>query len=74
MDGLLEGSNNINGVIYPKQLCSSPRKSTMGEYLRKRLKVSSSKVIDIDDLNKYGRSDVSVTLIADGVYYLDFSV
>lgn len=74
MDGLLEGSNNINGVIYPKQLCSSPRKSTMGEYLRKRLNISSSKVIDIDDLNKYGRSDVSVTLIADGVYYLDFSV
>ena len=74
MDGLLEGTNDIDGVSYPKQLCSSPRKSTMGEYLRKRLNVSPSKVIDIDDLKKYGRSDVSVTLIADGVYYLDFSV
>ena len=74
MDGLLEASVIVDGVKYPKQLCSSPRKADLGEYLRRRLNVSSEKVVDIDDFKKYGRHNIGVTLIGDGQYYLDFSV
>lgn len=32
MEGLLEGSQPINGIIYPKQISSFPEKSQLGEY------------------------------------------
>lgn len=32
------------------------------------------KFITLDDLNKYGRSDISVSILDDGTYYFDFSV
>ena len=34
MEGLLEGTNNVDGIEYPKQISSFPAKNQMGEYLR----------------------------------------
>lgn len=74
MQGLLEGSHDINGLTYPKQMCSSPRKNIMGLYLRKRLSVDLDYRITKTDLEKYGRTDIKVTLLGEGIYGLDFSV
>jgi len=73
MDGLLEGNQDENGVKYPKQISSFPRKSLIGEYLRNRLGVQSGQRVIINDLNKYGRSDIDVSLLEEGVYKFDFS-
>ena len=75
MMGLLEGQTGaINGLVYPKQLSSSPKKSILGKYLRKRLGVSLEHTITKSDLKRYGRTNIDVTLIGEGIYYLDFSV
>lgn len=76
MIGLLEGqqSAQINGSIYPKQLSSSPNKSILGVYLRKRLGVSLEHRITTRDLLRYGRANIDIALIGEGIYYLDFSV
>ena len=76
MTGLLEGQsyNKIDGMVYPKQLSSSPKKSIMGEYLRKRLGVSMKHIITKKDLRKYGRDSIDISLIGEGIYYMDFSV
>ena len=76
MVGLLEGQsyNKIDGMIYPKQLSSSPQKSIMGTYLRRRIGVSMNHVITKTDLRRYGRSHIDISLIGEGIYYMDFSV
>ena len=74
MKGLLEQNNKMNGLLYPKAICSSERKSVLGLYLRKRLGVSPTHIITKDDLTNYGRTDVTVSLLAEGVYEMDFSV
>lgn len=74
MDGLLEGSQDENGVKYPKQISSFPRKSLMGEYLRYRLGVASGQIVTIEDLQRYGRIDIDISLQDEGIYYFDFSV
>ena len=76
MMGLLEGqqTRKINGLVYPKQLSSSPSKSILGKYLRKRLGVDLNHVITKSDLLRYGRTSIDISLIGDGIYYLDFSV
>jgi len=74
MEGLLEGNQNENGLIYPKQISSSPRKSIMGEYIRHRIGVPNGSFIIINDLIHYGRTDITVSLIDEGIYYFDFSV
>lgn len=76
MVGLLEGQvyNKKDGVIYPKQLSTSPQKSILGVYLRKRLGVDLNHVITKSDLRKYGRTHIDISLISEGIYYMDFSV
>lgn len=74
MEGLLEGTNNVDGVKYPKQISSFPSKSQMGEYLRIRLGVPLGQPVRKHHLDQYGRTDITVSLIADGVYKCDFSV
>lgn len=71
---LLEGTQNIDGDIYPKQISSDCDKSILGNYLRARLNVDSSKVITMDDLEEYGRNDITVTQGDNGEYIFDFSV
>lgn len=74
MQGLLEGNNEINGLTFPKQMCSSPNKNILGKYLRKRLDVDLKHRITKEDLEHYGRTDIKVTLLGEGIYGLDFSV
>lgn len=78
MTGLLEGSipKVIGGVKanYPKQISTTPKKAELGKYLRKRMNISEGIPITYEDLVKYGRTTVDVSLQGEGVYYFDFSV
>ena len=74
MEGLLEGNNKIDGIKYPKQICSFPTKSLMGIYFRRRLGVPDDAGFTRQHLDRYGRTDVCVSLLNEGVYYFDFSV
>ncbi len=76
MIGLLEGqqTKTINGQVYPKQLSTSPSKSILGKYLRKRLGVDLNHTITKRDLLRYGRTSIDISSIGEGIYYLDFSV
>ena len=86
MDASFEGNQIIDGETYPKQLASYSakipslngerisKKSILGRYLRKRLNVGVNHQITCEDLEKYGRTYISLSLIDEGVYYADFSV
>lgn len=75
MIGLMEGQTIVDGVIYPKQLSTSPQKNILGKYLRKRLgNLPLDYIIRKKDLQKYGRTHIDISKIGDGIYYLDFSV
>lgn len=74
MKGLLEGSQPLNGIKYPKQISSFPIKSEMGEYFRKRLKVPLGEPVRAFHLKQYGRTDVKISLLEEGVYFFDFKV
>ena len=48
--------------------------SLIGEYFRNRLGVANGAPVTLNDLRKYGRTDVDFYKIDDETYYLDFSV
>jgi hypothetical protein len=74
MNGLLEGSQDVDGNTHPKQISSFPSKSEMGEYFRNRLGVPLNQEVQKSDLERYGRADVNISLIGEGIYMCDFSV
>lgn len=74
MEGLLEGSQPIDGGIYPKQISSFPEKAQLGQYIRRRMGVPSGQPVRRHHLERYGRTDIAVSLISEGVYRFDFSV
>ena len=74
MEGLLEGSQPINGEIFPKQISSFPTKSELGEYIRTRIGVPLGQPVRKFHLDRYGRNDIAITLLGEGVYKFDFSV
>ncbi len=82
MIGLMEGQQmDENGLIYPKQLSSSPSKNIIGLYIRKRLglfnddgSIDTNYCIKKADLIRYGRTSIDISLIGEGIYYMDFSV
>jgi NgoFVII restriction endonuclease len=74
MDALLEGTQRIHGLDYPKQLSSFPSKNTLGVYIRNRLGLSPTSVVTKADLDRYGRDFISISLLQNGAYYVDFSV
>lgn len=75
MIGLLEGQTLVNGVIYPKQLSTSPQKNILGKYIRKRLgNLPLDYTIRKKDLLQYGRTHIDISKIGDGIYYIDFSI
>lgn len=74
MEGLLEGSQPVNGMIYPKQISSFPSKAELGEYIRTRIGVPLGQPVRRHHLERYGRTDIQVSLLGDGVYKFDFSV
>lgn len=71
---LLEGTQDILGVIYPKQISSARDKSILGNYLRSRIGVSNTHRITMMDLNNYGRNNVSVSHLTGNRYYFDFHI
>ncbi len=73
MVGFFEGSQPIDGVKFPKQFASKPEKSILGKYLRKRLGVDLKHLITAKDLQRYGRSSVSISKIGEARYFMDFS-
>ena len=74
MEGLLEGSQPINGLTYPKQISSFPSKAQLGEYFRSRIGVPLGQPIRKHHLLRYGRTDIDVSLLGEGLYKFDFSV
>lgn len=78
MTGLLEGNRkaivNGNYVEYPKQISTTPHKSELGKYIRSRIGVKEGNPITIEDLEKYGRMTINISLQGEGIYYFDFSV
>lgn len=73
MQGLLEGTQTIDGIDYPKQISSTPQKSILGLYIRNRIGVSSERKVEREDLVKYGKDYIKISLLEEGVYYFDFS-
>lgn len=73
MEGLLMGTQTVNDVKYPKQITSFPSAQIMGLYLRNRLGVPPEQPVRKYHLDRYGRTDIGVTLVGEGVYYFDFS-
>ena len=75
MKALLEGVYNDkkNNIKYPKQISSFPEKATLGLYLRNRIGVGEEDLVSKNDLEVYGRTNVEVSLIEEGLYYFDFS-
>jgi hypothetical protein len=74
MEGLLEGSQPIDGLIYPKQISSFPVKSELGEYIRSRIRVPLDQPVRRFHLERYGRTDIAISKLGEGVYKFDFSV
>lgn len=69
-----EATQDFNGAVYPKQIASDGDKSILGDYLRKRMGVSSGKPISDNDFERYGRDDIDITKNDDGTFFFDFSV
>jgi len=74
MAGLLFGNQVVGGVTFPKQVSSFPHASEMGEYIRNRLNVPLGQPVRRLHLDRYGRIDIGVSMISEGVYRFDFSV
>jgi hypothetical protein len=73
MECLLEGTQKIDGIVYPKQISSFPKKSELGEYIRARIGVPSGQPVRKHHLESYGRLDISISMVGDGVYSFNFS-
>jgi len=75
MTCLLEGSQEVDGIEYPKQLSTYNDKSILGVYLRTRLGVSDIHLITRNDLRNYGREDINIYYDErNNIYHFDFSV
>lgn len=74
MECLLEGSQEFNADVYAKQISSFNDKSIFGSYIRRRMNITSDRLISREDFERYGRSDITVTRRDDGNYTFDFSV
>lgn len=71
-----EGNNYPYGKdnqVYPKQLTSWPDKATFGNYFRKRLGVPQDQPVRKHHLDSYGRTSIKLSLVSEGVYFIDFS-
>lgn len=73
MKALFEGNLDTRDGIFPKGISSFPAKSELGKYMRQRLGVPPGQPVRRYHLERYGRTDVAVSLLAEGVYEFDFS-
>ena len=74
MEGIFFGNQEIDGILYPKQVGSFPTYSEIGVYFRNRLHVPLEQPVRRHHLDRYGRTDVGVSLIGERIYRFDFSV
>ncbi len=74
MEGLLEGTQPVNDLIYPKQISSFPTKSQLGVYIKNRIGVPLGQPVRAFHLEQYGRTDIDVSSVGPGIYKFDFSV
>lgn len=74
MAALLEGINKIEGLRYPNKISSFRSKKIMGDYLRRRMGIPKGKFVTRQMFENYGRDNISISLLGEGVYYMDFSV
>ena len=74
MKGLMEGSQPIDGIRYPKQFCTFPQKKDLGIYIRNRVGVPLGTPVTRVQLDAYGRTHIDVSLIGEGICSFDFSV
>ncbi|WP_231426985.1 restriction endonuclease PLD domain-containing protein [Pedobacter sp. Leaf250] len=74
MQVLFEGNqeDSNTGVIYPKQISSTPEKNVLGSYLRSRLGVSPTHRITLADLQLYGRATIDIIQTGPDQYAVDF--
>ena len=69
----MKGHKKKKGIDYPKQIASHPKKKVLGQYIRRRLGVQSGIPITTTHLTAYGRDNIEISLLSEGVYYFDFS-
>lgn len=74
MEGLLEGTQILRDIKYPNKISSFPSKSELGGYIRTRIGVPLGQPVKRHHLENYGRTDIRISLLGDGVYKFDFSV
>ena len=46
----------------------------MGDYLRARLGLTPGEFVNKQIFENYGRDNIAVSIIGEGVYFMDFSV
>ena len=63
----------INGKQYPKAIHSIIN-NDLGIYLRERMGLPKEAFVTKENLERYGRTTVDISLQSEGVYYFDFSV
>jgi hypothetical protein len=59
---------------YGKAIHTPHNNSLIGEYIRNRLGLPNGARVTLEDLRKYGRTDLDFYKIDDETYYLDFSI
>ena len=68
---------SFEGIAKPyyfKNLTSFPKNNILGKYIRKRLNLKEYDKIEYYHLKNYGRDDIGIKKVQDGLYYIDFSV
>jgi len=68
-----KGPARPNGHLYKAFRSFSPNKA-LGEYLRKRMGILPGMPFTEADFNRYGRDSIVLEKIAEGQYFVDFSV
>lgn len=63
--------NRANDPV-PKQLTTTNNNSEIGRYFRRRLGVPEGEFVTKADLDRYGRSHVTIFKLEDGTYYMEF--
>ena len=63
-----------NGLHVYKAFRSFRPNSRLGEYLRQRMGIKSGDPFEEKDFIRYGRENIEISLLDEGVYFADFSV
>lgn len=70
MQCVTQGNKDTDPI--PKQFTTTNNNSEIGRYFRRRLNVPEGAFVTKADLDKYGRTSVSLFKLDDGTYYMEF--